>query len=345
MENLNYSLNFEKLCEKFNLGQLTTQPEQVFGGLLHRMYQLKTDKDQYAVKVLNPQIMQRKTAMYNYIFSEKVANIAYQNGINSLPAIVSNGMFMHEVDGQYYMVFPWVQGKTLPPGIIDIECCKMIGEILARIHRIDFSQLIVDNQNDNFNASNAIVVDWNDYVLKGKHDSLEWSHLLLDNLNKFNHWEKLVNTSAKLLMSNSVISHRDLDQKNVLWDENHVPTIIDWEAAGTTNPTQELIDVALNWSGFESGNLSKDAFCTIISTYRNHKGEICDNWIDVLNYGFKGKLEWLAFNIRRSLRLECTDDTEQELGTSEVIKTIQAINDYANFIPLCTEWLSEIDVQ
>jgi hypothetical protein len=103
MENSNYSLNFEKLCATFNLGQLTNEPEQVFGGFLHRMYQLKTDKDQYAVKALNPQIMQRKTAMYNYIFSEKVANMAYQNGINALPAIVSNESFMHEVDGQYYM--------------------------------------------------------------------------------------------------------------------------------------------------------------------------------------------------------------------------------------------------
>ncbi|MEC0092083.1 aminoglycoside phosphotransferase family protein [Paenibacillus macquariensis] len=345
MENLNYYINFEKLCEKFNLGKLTDEPEQVFGGFLHRMYQLRTDKDQYAVKALNPQIMQRKTAMYNYIFSEKVANMAYQNGIKALPAIISNGSCMHEVDGQYYLLFPWIQGKTLAPGIIDIECCKMIGETLAKIHKTDFYQLIVDNQNENDIVSNVAVVDWNDYALKGKNNSLEWSSLLLDNLNKLYHWENLVNSSAESVLNNSVISHRDLDQKNVLWDENHVPIIIDWEAVGTTNPTQELIDVALNWSGFESGNLSKEAFCTIINTYRNYCGEIYDNWHDVLNYGFQGKLEWLAYNIRRSLRLECTDDAEQELGTSEVIRTIRALNDYADFIPLCSDWLSEIDVQ
>jgi len=340
MENLTYSLNFEKLCDKYNLGHLTTEPKQVFGGFLHRMYQIDTDKEQYAVKALNPQIMQRKTAMDNYIFSEKVAKKALQNGINALPAIVSNGSCIHEVDGQYYLLFPWVQGKTLPTGIVDIERCKMIGIILANIHNTDFAQLIVDSQNEDFNES---LIDWNEFALKGHQENLEWSTLLLDNLNEINNWEKLANSSSKLLMNNSVISHRDLDQKNVLWDENLVPIIIDWEAAGMINPTQELIDVALYWSGFESGNLSKDAFSTIISNYQKHGGMICDNWVDVLNSGFQGKLGWLAYNIRRSLRLECTDDTEQELGTIEVLKTIQAITDYANFIPLCTEWLSEID--
>ncbi|WP_438350628.1 phosphotransferase [Paenibacillus sp. FA6] len=342
MDNLNYRLNFGELCAKFNLGQLTTEPEQVFGGFLHRMYLLKTDKDQYAVKALNPQIMQRKTAMNNYIFSEKVANMAYENGINALPAMVSNGSSMHEVDGQYYLLFPWVQGKTLPSGSIDIECCKMMGEILAKIHKIDFSQLMMDKQDEKLDT---LSVDWNDYAHKGKHDGLEWSSLLLDNLDKFYHWEGLANSSGESLMNNSVISHRDLDQKNVLWDENHLPIIIDWEAAGTTNPTQELIDVALNWSGFEEGNVSKDAFSTLIRSYRNHGGEFSDHLDDVLNYGFSGKLAWLAYNIRRSLRLECTDDTEQELGTSEVIKTIQAIHNYANFIPVCIEWLSVIDVE
>lgn len=342
MEDLNYRLNFEKLCIKCNLGQCTTEPEQVFGGFLHRMYQLKTDKGQYAVKALNPQIMQRKTAMSNYIFSENVAKFAYQNGINALPAIVSNGSCIHEVSGQYYMLFPWVQGKTLPTGTIDIERCKIIGEVLAKIHKIEFSKLIYDNQNETFTTS---VVEWNDYAFKGRNDNLEWAYLLLDNLEKCYQWEKLANSSVKLLMNNIVVSHRDLDQKNVLWDENGFLIIIDWEAAGKTNPTQELIDVALNWSGFESGVINKDAFSAIISTYRNHGGEICNNWLDVLNFGFQGKLDWLAYNIRRSLRLECTDDTEQELGTREVINTIQSINDYAAIIPLCREWLTEIDRQ
>lgn len=339
METLTYNIDFEMLCAKYNLGQLTTEPEQIFGGFLHKMYQLKTDKNVYAVKALNPQIMQRKTAMNNYILSEKVANIAYQNGIHAVTAIVSEGSFMHEVDGQYYLLFPWVQGRSLPAGIIDIESCNKIGRVLANIHTTDFSELMADTQIDRFDPS---VVDWNDYASKGIQTNIEWAPLLIHNLNQIYQYEKLANASVEKVMSNRVISHRDLDPKNVLWDENHDPILIDWESAGITNPTQELIDVALYWSGFETSDFSKEAFCRVIYTYLNHGGKICDHLHDVLNYGFQGKLDWLAYNFRRSLRLECTDDTDQALGTSEVIRTIQALNDYADFIPVCTEWITEI---
>lgn len=80
MENISYNLKFATLCAKYNLGLLMNEPEPITGGLLHRMYRLQTDKAQYAVKALNPQIMQRDTAMSNYIFSEMVANLAYQRG-------------------------------------------------------------------------------------------------------------------------------------------------------------------------------------------------------------------------------------------------------------------------
>lgn len=342
MGNLNYNLSFEMLCAKYNLGQLINEPEQVTGGLLHRMYRLQTDKAQYAVKALNPQIMQRDTAMYNYTLSEKVANMAYQNGINAVPAIVSNDRFMHEVEGQFFLLFPWVEGKALPSGEIDIECCKVIGETLAKIHKIDFSALLDHHPNENLEAVNAYPIRWNEYALKAKQDGLEWSSLIFDILNQINHWEQLVDSSAEQLSNHMVIGHRDLDQKNVLWDEYHVPIIIDWEAAGPIHPTQELINVALYWSGFESGSVSKDAFCTLINAYRDHGGEIYANWSDVLNYGFHGKLEWLAYNIRRSLGLESADDEERELGTLEVISTITALNDYDIFIPQCLLWLSDL---
>jgi aminoglycoside phosphotransferase (APT) family kinase protein len=342
MGDMKYNLNFEILCAEYSLGQLINAPEQVTGGLLHRMYRLQTDKARYAVKALNPQIMQRDTAMYNYTLSEKVANMALQNGINAVPAIVSNDRFMHEVEGQFYMLFPWVDGKVRPSGEIDLACGKGIGEILAKIHKIDFSTLLDHHPNENHEAANVSTVRWDEYALKAKQDGLEWSSLLLDNLNQINYWEQLVASSAEPLSNPVVISHRDLDQKNVLWDEHHVPTIIDWEAAGPIHPTQELIDVALYWSGFESGSVSKEAFCTLINTYKDHGGQIYANWSDVLNYGFHGKLEWLAYNIRRSLGLESTDAAERELGTLEVTRTIIGLNNYADFIPICIEWCNQV---
>lgn len=340
MTHLTYQLHLGKLCAKYNLGQLTAEPEPVLGGLLHRMYRMQTDKTQYAVKALNPQIMQRKTAMDKFIFSEKVASTVCQNGINALPALVTNGSCIHVVDDQYYLLFPWVLGRILPTGTVDRKCCAIMGEILARIHHIDFSKLIAEKLSSQKKAGHSSV-NWNGYASEGSQMGLEWSFLLADRLSDIQAWEQRVHSSESIVRSHRVISHRDLDQKNVLWDEHHAPIIIDWEAAGIINPTQEVLDVALYWSGFEAGSLSKDAFCTMISTYREHGGLLKDSWVDVLSYGFKGKLDWLAYNIRCSLGLESTDEHERVLGSLEAVQTLQILKKYAEWIPLGMEWLEE----
>jgi thiamine kinase-like enzyme len=47
-----------------------------------------------------------------------------------------------------------------------------------------------------------------------------------------------------------------MDYKNVLWDKKDRSFLIDWEAAGYINPLQELIDVAMAWSGGETDNFN-----------------------------------------------------------------------------------------
>ncbi|MEK5451082.1 hypothetical protein [Paenibacillus sp. FSL R7-0331] len=58
--------------------------------------------------------------------------------------------------------------------------------------------------------------------------------------------------------------------------------------------------------------------------------------------GVTGKLDWLEYSVKRSLGVECTDEAEQQLGADQVIGTIESLNDYAAFIPVCMEWLAEV---
>jgi hypothetical protein len=44
-----------------------------------------------------------------------------------------------------------------------------------------------------------------------------------------------------------------------------------------------------------------------------------------------------------NLGLEGPDAAERGLGTSQVLHTLQALNDYAGFIPVCLEWLADND--
>jgi hypothetical protein len=84
MGDIQYNLQFDKLCKFMELGDIVSEPETVLGGFLHRMYIIETTKGKYAVKALNPQIMLRPTAMENYINSERIANIV-SNNISAVP--------------------------------------------------------------------------------------------------------------------------------------------------------------------------------------------------------------------------------------------------------------------
>lgn len=68
MDSIKENLEFESLCQKLFLGELVNVPTPLSGGLLHRIYAIRTTKGKYAIKLLNPQIMIRSTAIQNYIY-------------------------------------------------------------------------------------------------------------------------------------------------------------------------------------------------------------------------------------------------------------------------------------
>ena len=44
---------------------------------------------------------------------------------------------MQEVDGQYFYIYEWYNGKTLKDSEITQYHCEIIGKKLAKIHNID----------------------------------------------------------------------------------------------------------------------------------------------------------------------------------------------------------------
>lgn len=336
MSDIQYNLQFEKLCKILQLGEIVGVPEAMSGGLLHRMYGIETTQGKYAMKALNPQIMLRPVAMQNYIKSERIANLA-ANDMPALPAKKFNGTFMQEIDKQFYLVFDWVDGKSLKPNEINIVHCEKIGVILADIHMTDFSELGIINDG----SDHAQLTDWNYYLQKGQENNTEWVNLLLENIDKLNDWNAMANKSAKLLASDMVIGHRDLDPKNVMWKQDN-PILIDWESAGYINPMQDLIETAIYWSENETGNIDKERFFAFIGGYKKKYGTLQANWRMVLANGFLGKLGWLEYSLKRSLWIECTDKEDQQMGTAQVTGTINAIRRYADMISELEQWLNKI---
>jgi Ser/Thr protein kinase RdoA (MazF antagonist) len=333
MSEIQYNFQFSKLCNTLKLGELVGVPEAISGGFLHRMYAIETTQGKYAIKALNPQIMLRPVAMQNFIDSERIANAALNN-IPALPAKKFNGTSVQEIDKQFYLVFDWIDGVSLKPNETNIVHCEKIGAILADLHRMDFSKLgIINHWSDN-----EQLTDWNYYLQKGRENNKVWFKLLLEIIDKLYDWNVQANDAATHLALDMVIGHRDLDSKNVMWNQNN-PIIIDWESAGYTNPMQELTETAIYWSENKLGDIDKERFLTFINGYKKKYGTLKANWRMVLENGFLSKLGWLEYNLKRSLWIECTDEAEQQIGTVQVTETINAIRRYADVIFELEKWL------
>lgn len=66
-----------------------------------------------------------------------------------------------------------------------------------------------------------------------------------------------------------------------------------------------------------------------LTSYRKEYGAIDVDWSALAGIGF-GWLDWLAYNIRRALWIECSNEEERKMGIGEVHETIGRIAYYAS---------------
>ena len=122
-------MNIEDFCAKYNLGTVI-DIEKLSGGLMHRMFKVKTTTATYAIKVLNSEVTNREEAYNNFIVSEKISNLAKENNIPISSAISIEGNYLTEFENTYYMVFNYIEGKTLSDEEITVEHCKRLEQYL-----------------------------------------------------------------------------------------------------------------------------------------------------------------------------------------------------------------------
>lgn len=307
-----------KLMLQCNLGQVTQSPIRVNGGLSHRMYKVVTDKGIYAVKELNNGIMKREGAYLNFVFSEKVTDIAKENDIPAIGAIKIDNNIMVKIEDTFFMIFDWLDGTVLKPNELH---CEIIGKILVQIHNIDFSKL--DNSKE---IENLTIFNWQSYMERANERHKKYSKLLEENIILLEELNQKTVTAMKYANQNLIISHRDLDRKNVMW-KDEIPYIIDWEASGYVNPIIEVISTAYYWCGGETEELDIRKFKKFLSNYKSFsKININDN-VEILVYAdFYSGLNWLEYNLKRSMCIDNNyDQSEIELAENEVIKSIHDI--------------------
>ena len=271
--------------------------------------------------------MARSEAYGNFVVSELVSNLAKKNGIPVSSALDIDGNYLTKLDDMYYMAFDYVNGKTLKDDEITIEHCKKIGNVLAHIHLLDYKEIGLQPNIVKYKR----LYDWESYINNPNFSKMSYKNLFMKNYRKYNSILKRANERFNATNINQTICHSDMDPKNVMWNNDN-PIIIDWECAGVANPERELLENALCWSGFLSNNFSEEKFTAIFKEYFKYRNIENSEWYDVICGNLVGRFDWIKYNLERSLGIISNDEEEMKLAENEVVKTIDEINRYLDFI-------------
>ena len=312
-----------RLFKELGLGDVIMPIENVSGGFMHRMYKVTAcgteGSRSFAVKHLNPEIMKRPQAQANYARAEKLEGILEKAGLPIVPALVFDGKKMQEIEGDYFYIFDWHDAKVTDWDNITEEQCFLAGEILGRIHAIDFDLQEAGVENGELELSQT---DWKKYETQANESKSEIAGLLGDNLELLEYAQNQVNEARKNLPDIIRISDEDMDPKNVMW-ENGKPLVIDLECLDYGNPASHVLQLALQWSGITTCNLKLNLVRSFFEGYHQAYDNGFHDYQKIFGLAYTW-IEWLEYNIQRALGA-CTDEAERQMGVEQVVQTINRI--------------------
>ena len=118
--------------------------------------------------------------------------------------------------------------------------------------------------------------------------------ILQDNINLILSANKRHLNSIPILKEQSVITHGDINQLNIIWDKSDQPILIDWESVRKLNPTREIVRACLAWSGLGTENFSLSTYNKMLKTYIKSGGVLNHSHITAgLFSGFGSMVFWM----------------------------------------------------
>lgn len=310
----------ETICKRLNIKQARELPKRIYGGLLHRMWYLESDGSKFAVKQLNNRIKLTEEVKFQYELTEEIAFQFSQRNIPAVHAIKTENNYLIFSENEAFFVYPWIVAKALDKDAISEMHAIKIATILARIHRINLIVPELDSQEFDIHSNEKVVT----LIDKSVSQNLVFKEQLKNNQLVITEINELYQKAIPILQSISVVSHGDLDQKNVLWDENASPFLIDWECARKLNPTYEIINCALDWSGITTPKFNRPLFIKMLKAYASTGITINMDHLETAFYGVLGNwLNWLVYNIERSFS---SDKEQQDIGIEQVLQVLPTLS-------------------
>lgn len=320
---------FDHICRALSLGSLIDEPVQLSGGYTHRMFALDTTQGRFAVKLLNPEIMQRPDALDNYRRAEGFEALLEAQGLPILPALTIGGRKLQCVDGQHLYAFDYYEGRVLSDaGITPAHCAAMSG-VLAHIHA-SARRALPDP------PEAPAPIDWPmlTEALLACPETLAEGAAMQAALPMLARVTRAAEDAALRLPHQEALCHNDMDAKNVLWQGSDF-RIIDLECLGFADPAQELLDLAVSWAGHTPDEARLKSF---LRAYRAAGGDLPADPAAVYD-SRRNYLDWLAYNTRRALS---ADPQEARTGREQITQTLDKITDDQRHRTQILRWIGEV---
>lgn len=316
------------LCSRLDIGVPGRELCRVYGGYHHRMWQLETDRGRYAIKQLAPDVdIGNPDSVSHYNLTESIAEAFVGRGIPAIHALERRGEHLQIIEDIGYLVYPWTDAVALGRHEIAEKHVFHVARILAKMHCADVAFPQLEDTKFDFHPEEKMKA----LVSRAVACNVRNASILSDQLPSFMRIVKAQRDAINVMEKRVVVSHGDADHRNVLWSPSGEPILIDWESARRLSPTYEIIVQALDWSGITS-TFQHDLFAKMIAAYRKAGGVI---EVDPQRASFDcilgDWLNWLMFNVGRSLNLE--DAEERELGTGQVDLALATILRLQRLLP------------
>ena len=138
-------------------------------------------------------------------------------------------------------------------------------------------------------------------------------------MNMLAHFFDIREDSRELFQGLKISENRDLCEN---WMNQYPVVMLSFK-----NVDGLEFELALCWSGYEDCKIDFQLFQAFLQGYKNADGEMPIDWETLYDCN-NGRLEWLEYNIKRVLGIDCGND-EKEIGIEQVKETIQHIIYYA----------------
>ncbi len=278
------------VTSRFGLGTQAGAPRPVSGGLSHSVWRLETDSGTYAVKLLRniwgtadflPRL--ERAARFEYD--------VWRTGV-PMPRPV-----LHQRTGRavqplsrdtWVRVHDWVDATPVRDGTVPLEVAAQVGSAMAAIHRAGTSA-----------ADPQSALPW--------HDSGALWIELADRFPPLQEALPAVAAAETFLRRAGkpaglpVMTHGDIDQKNLLVTGEGAVVIVDWDVCATMPAESELIRAALDLAGWQYGPVDERVLRAALESYRTAGGPAGPLRVEHLGWALLLHLDWLAFNVARAL--------------------------------------------